>query len=179
MPNRHPRSRRWELPSKMPLLCASVLPECRLSSSVCTSKLRLLLNHRGFWPLSELLSSQFGIAAAPFCYYRNSFHAKLPKSIGNMSNLEVFDADAYSIDGEIPLKIGNLTNLYTLSVYQNDLSGIIPTTIKGLQSLQYLHQLMSKNHLAILLDYFQPSVLLVMCYDKQVTLSSYFLYSVH
>ncbi|XLR11082.1 hypothetical protein S83_039020, partial [Arachis hypogaea] len=62
----------------------------------------------------------------------NSFHAKLPKSIGNMSNLEVFDADAYSIDGEIPLKIGNLTNLYTLSVYQNDLSGIIPTTIKDM-----------------------------------------------
>ncbi|KAL4321591.1 hypothetical protein AHAS_Ahas14G0125800 [Arachis hypogaea] len=114
----------------MPLLCASVLPECGLSSSICTSKLRLLLNHQGFWPLSELLPSQFGIAAAPFCYYRNPFHAKLPKSIGNMPNLEVFDADAYSIDGEIPLKIGNLTNLYTLIVYRNDLSGTILTTIK-------------------------------------------------
>ena len=68
----------------------------------------------------------------------NPFHAKLPKSIGNMSDLEQFAADACSIDGKIPLEIGNLSNLFALSLYQNDLSGTIPTTINGLQSLQYL-----------------------------------------
>ncbi|XP_020969617.1 uncharacterized protein LOC110268054 isoform X2 [Arachis ipaensis] len=42
-----------------------------LSSDDFISKLRLPLDHRSFWPLSKLPPGQLGIAAAPFCCYRD------------------------------------------------------------------------------------------------------------
>ncbi|XP_052114940.1 receptor kinase-like protein Xa21 isoform X2 [Arachis duranensis] len=111
-------------------------------------------------------SNIFNMSSLSYLYLANNslsgnpFHAKLPKSIGNMSNLELFDADACSIDGEIPLEIGNLTNLYALSLYQNDLSGTIPTTIKGLQSLQYLN--LGNNRL-------QGTIISEICKIKQLS----------
>ncbi|XP_020964049.1 uncharacterized protein LOC110265415 [Arachis ipaensis] len=44
-----------------------------LSSDDFISKLRLPVDHRNFWPLSELPPGQFGIAAGPFYYYRLSY----------------------------------------------------------------------------------------------------------
>ncbi|XP_020978239.1 uncharacterized protein LOC110271589 [Arachis ipaensis] len=52
-----------------------------LSSDDFISKLRLLLDHRSFWPLSELPPGQLGIAAVPFHSYCRIELSGLPVAI--------------------------------------------------------------------------------------------------
>ncbi|XP_020985568.1 uncharacterized protein LOC107463414 isoform X4 [Arachis duranensis] len=49
------------------------------------SKLRLLLDHRSFWPLSELPPNQLGIAVVPFCSYCRIELSELPVAIKTIS----------------------------------------------------------------------------------------------
>ena len=59
---------------------------------------------------------------------RNRIH-KLPKSIGNLSNLENLLLNANQLEGIIPLGIGSLIKLSTLYLSGNKLSGNISSEI--------------------------------------------------
>nr|XP_027081086.1 putative receptor-like protein kinase At3g47110 [Coffea arabica] len=63
----------------------------------------------------------------------------LPVSIGNLSSsIEKIYAGGYKMMGRIPKTVGNLSNLRVLGLQENPLSGSIPSTVKGLQMLQGL-----------------------------------------
>nr|XP_033513124.1 receptor kinase-like protein Xa21 isoform X2 [Nicotiana tomentosiformis] len=66
----------------------------------------------------------------------NPLNAMLPKSIGNLSSLQIFEADGCNIRGHVPIEIGNLRNLSYLKLEDNDLTGIVPRTISSLKKLQ-------------------------------------------
>ncbi|XP_020975197.1 uncharacterized protein LOC110270363 isoform X4 [Arachis ipaensis] len=46
---------------------------------------KLLLDHRSFWPLSELPPDQLGIVAVPFCSYYRIELSGLPVAIKTIS----------------------------------------------------------------------------------------------
>ncbi|QHN96571.1 uncharacterized protein DS421_18g619690 [Arachis hypogaea] len=56
-----------------------------LNSDDFISKLRLQLDHRSFWPLSEMPPGQLGIAAVPFCSYCRIELSGLPVAIKAVS----------------------------------------------------------------------------------------------
>ncbi|XP_020970220.1 uncharacterized protein LOC110268421 [Arachis ipaensis] len=56
-----------------------------LNSDDFISKLRLQLDHRSFWPLSEMPPGQLGIAAVPFCSYCRIELLGLPVAIKAVS----------------------------------------------------------------------------------------------
>ncbi|KAH0701095.1 hypothetical protein KY284_015310 [Solanum tuberosum] len=66
----------------------------------------------------------------------NPLNAILPKSIGNLSSLQTFEAIGCNLKGHIPNEIGNLRNLSYLKLDENDFTGIVPTTISSLEKLQ-------------------------------------------
>ncbi|KAK4711001.1 hypothetical protein R3W88_005514 [Solanum pinnatisectum] len=66
----------------------------------------------------------------------NPLNAILPKSIGNLSSLQTFEAIGCNLKGYIPNEIGNLRNLSYLKLDENDFTGIVPTTISSLEKLQ-------------------------------------------
>ncbi|CAI9784716.1 unnamed protein product [Fraxinus pennsylvanica] len=70
---------------------------------------------------------------------RNPLNGILPASIGNISNLDFFEAGYCGLKGDIPKQIGNLSKLITLSLSYNDLTGSIPVELNGLQQLQGLY----------------------------------------
>lgn len=78
----------------------------------------------------------------------NSAHGTLPKEIGDLPNLEVFQGNGSAISGSIPPEIGRLTKLKRLNLdgfYDNldlggnEISGPIPREIGQLVNLQYLN----------------------------------------
>ncbi|XP_070019624.1 LRR receptor-like serine/threonine-protein kinase FLS2 [Nicotiana sylvestris] len=66
----------------------------------------------------------------------NPLNAMLPKSIGNLSSLQIFEADGCNLRGHVPIEIRNLRNLPYLKLEDNDLTGIVPRTISSLKKLQ-------------------------------------------
>ncbi|XP_055803541.1 probable LRR receptor-like serine/threonine-protein kinase At3g47570 [Solanum dulcamara] len=66
----------------------------------------------------------------------NPLNAMLPKSISNLSSLEMFYAEGCHLKGYLPNEIRNLRNQYSLK--DNDFTGIIPTTVSSLEKLQQL-----------------------------------------
>ncbi|KAM3284911.1 putative LRR receptor-like serine/threonine-protein kinase isoform X1 [Capsicum chacoense] len=68
----------------------------------------------------------------------NPLNAKLPKSVGNLSSLQKFEAVGCNLKGHVPNEIGNLRNLSYLKLEYNDFTGIVPTTISSLKKLQQL-----------------------------------------
>ncbi|PIN24396.1 Serine/threonine protein kinase [Handroanthus impetiginosus] len=69
----------------------------------------------------------------------NSITCYLPDSIGNFSSsLEQLDLTNSRIKGRIPKEIGNITNLALLYMDNNEFKGFIPFTIEGLKNLQVL-----------------------------------------
>ncbi|XP_016496750.1 uncharacterized protein LOC107815650 [Nicotiana tabacum] len=66
----------------------------------------------------------------------NPLNAMLPKSIGNLSSLQIFEADGCNLRGHVPIEIGYLRNLSYLKLEDNDLTGIVPRTISSLKKLQ-------------------------------------------
>ncbi|CAA3032127.1 probable LRR receptor-like serine threonine-kinase At3g47570, partial [Olea europaea subsp. europaea] len=69
----------------------------------------------------------------------NPINGILPESIGNISNLDFFEASECELKGGIPKQISNLSNLILLSLSNNELSGFIPYEFNGLQQLQGLY----------------------------------------
>ncbi|PIN24397.1 Serine/threonine protein kinase [Handroanthus impetiginosus] len=70
----------------------------------------------------------------------NSFSGYLPDSIGNFSSsLEQLDLGNSRIKGRIPKEIGNVTNLAFLYLDNNEFTGFVPFTIEGLKNLQVLN----------------------------------------
>ncbi|PIN19563.1 Serine/threonine protein kinase [Handroanthus impetiginosus] len=75
----------------------------------------------------------------------NSLSGYLPDSIGNFSSsLEQLDLSNSRIKGRIPKEIGNITNLAFLLMRNNEFTGFIPFTIEGLKNLQVLSLLGNK-----------------------------------
>ncbi|PIN24399.1 Serine/threonine protein kinase [Handroanthus impetiginosus] len=69
----------------------------------------------------------------------NSLSGYLPDSIGNFSSsLEKLDLSNSRIKGRIPKAIGNITNLAFLYMDNNEFTGFVPFTIEGLKNLQLL-----------------------------------------
>ncbi|XP_009606786.1 receptor kinase-like protein Xa21 [Nicotiana tomentosiformis] len=62
----------------------------------------------------------------------------LPKSIGNLSSLQMFEAIGCNLMGHLPNEIGKLRNLSSLFLEDNDLTGVVPTAITSLKKLQRL-----------------------------------------
>ncbi|XP_060195245.1 LRR receptor-like serine/threonine-protein kinase FLS2 [Lycium barbarum] len=68
----------------------------------------------------------------------NPLNAILPKSIGNLSSLQTFEAVGCNLKGHVPNEIGNLRNLSYLKLDYNDFTGIVQVTISSLKKLQQL-----------------------------------------
>ncbi|PIN15022.1 Serine/threonine protein kinase [Handroanthus impetiginosus] len=69
----------------------------------------------------------------------NSLSGYLPCSIGNFSSsLEQLDLSNSRIKGRIPKEIGNITNLAFLLMSNTEFTGFIPLMIEGLKNLQVL-----------------------------------------
>lgn len=66
------------------------------------------------------------------------FTGTYPASIGNLSNLEVFDISKNSFYGTIVLEMGQLSTLRILNLQANNLSGEVPQSIFNLSMLQFL-----------------------------------------
>lgn len=67
----------------------------------------------------------------------NPLNGVLPHSLGNLSSsVETIYAGGCKIKGRIPKTVGNLSNLVLLGLQENYISGSIPSTVKGLQKLQ-------------------------------------------
>ena len=70
---------------------------------------------------------------------------EIPESIGNLKKLNMFSLANCNLSGEIPESIGNLKNLTELSIFGCNLSGKIPKSIGNLTALTRFY--MSKNNL--------------------------------
>ncbi|XP_027081079.1 probable LRR receptor-like serine/threonine-protein kinase At3g47570 [Coffea eugenioides] len=69
----------------------------------------------------------------------NPLTGVLPVSIGNLSSsMEEIYAGGCKMKGRIPKTVGNLSNLRVLGLQEDPSSGSIPSTVKGLQMLQGL-----------------------------------------
>ncbi|OIT37040.1 PREDICTED: receptor kinase-like protein Xa21 [Nicotiana attenuata] len=68
----------------------------------------------------------------------NPLNTMLPKSIGNLSSLQMFEAIGCNLMGHLPNEIGKLRNLSSLFLEDNDLTGVVPTAITSLKNLQRL-----------------------------------------
>ena len=68
----------------------------------------------------------------------NNLVGSIPPSIGDLTNLELFDIQGNSVGGTIPASIGNLTNLVSLFLGGNQLTGSIPSELGNLPNLQFL-----------------------------------------
>ncbi|XP_022720377.1 probable LRR receptor-like serine/threonine-protein kinase At3g47570 isoform X2 [Durio zibethinus] len=76
----------------------------------------------------------------------NPLKGILPTSISNLStSLQYFFASGVNISGSIPREIGNLSNITIFDLSYNELSGSIPATIGRLQNIQGLY--LDGNHL--------------------------------
>ena len=73
----------------------------------------------------------------------NAFSGPIPPEIGNLTNLELFEARRQYLTGSIPPEIGNLTNLVGLFLNDqkgaNPLGGELPTAMGNLKKLMHLH----------------------------------------
>ncbi|CAL9088930.1 unnamed protein product [Musa acuminata var. zebrina] len=69
---------------------------------------------------------------------RNNISRQIPKTIGNLTNLEYLNLSYNNISGQIPEIIGNLTNLKYLDLSDNNITGAIPMTIGDLINLESL-----------------------------------------
>ncbi|CAL9088894.1 unnamed protein product, partial [Musa acuminata var. zebrina] len=75
---------------------------------------------------------------SPFGMKMNVSSRQIPKTIGNLTNLEYLNLSYNNITGAIPIAIGDLINLESLILWENKISGQIPETIGNLTNLKYL-----------------------------------------
>src|SRR5699024_5461670 len=75
--------------------------------------------------------------------HTNAFSGDIPSTIGNLKNLELFEARSQQFTGTIPETIGNMTNLKYLYLDnprgENLLGGPIPISIRKLTKLVHLY----------------------------------------
>ncbi|KAF3678997.1 putative LRR receptor-like serine/threonine-protein kinase-like [Capsicum annuum] len=76
----------------------------------------------------------------------NPPNTMLPKSIGNLSSLELFRAAGCKLKGHLPNEVWNLRNLSILDLDGNDSTGIVPAIISSLENLQRLS--LGKNRIS-------------------------------
>ena len=114
----------------------------RLTSNNLGRDLDFLMTLRNYTKMEEL-----GIDA-------NQLKGVLPNSIGNLSTLNLIDANFFffflslslslnllynSFSGKLPVELGNLKNINSLDVFENNLSYEIPATIENCLNLENLH----------------------------------------
>ena len=80
----------------------------------------------------EILPSEKGVNI-----FNNQIHGYIPHTIGNLTQLESFNAGYNQLEGEIPESIGNLFNLERLWLNYSNLSGQIPSSICNLNMLNW------------------------------------------
>ncbi|KAL4271336.1 hypothetical protein GQ457_13G030240 [Hibiscus cannabinus] len=68
----------------------------------------------------------------------NKLYGKLPRRIGNMSNLKKLALSNNSFEGSIPMEFCNLNQLVLLDLSQNNLSGSIPSCFNP-QFIEHVH----------------------------------------
>ena len=69
--------------------------------------------------------------------YDNQINGAIPESIGNLVNLVSFNAGINQLEFNIPSSIGNLINLERLWINYNNLSGHVPYSICNLNLLTW------------------------------------------
>jgi RHS repeat-associated protein len=93
----------------------------------------------------------------------NNLTGKIPKSLGQLTKMQILRLQSNSIGGSIPAElmqatalttlhlgtnmltgpvpesIGNLTNLYWLGLYKNTLTGTLPASLFSMPNLEYLY----------------------------------------
>ncbi|XP_030534492.2 probable LRR receptor-like serine/threonine-protein kinase At3g47570 [Rhodamnia argentea] len=74
----------------------------------------------------------------------NHVFGEIPKTIGNLVNLEVLDMGNNNLSGAIPSDVENLQNLVFLILQNNNLSGVIPSSLQKMKKLLKLY--LDGNH---------------------------------
>ncbi|XP_030534649.2 probable LRR receptor-like serine/threonine-protein kinase At3g47570 [Rhodamnia argentea] len=69
----------------------------------------------------------------------NPIFGEIPKTIGNLVNLEVLWMGNNFLSGAIPSELGNLQNLTVLILCNNNLSGVIPSSLQKTKKLLKLY----------------------------------------
>jgi len=95
------------------------------------------------WNLSEPVSSWYGVGidkgkVVSLNLFNNNLTGVLPKSIGKLSHLRVFNIAFNSIEGTIPQEVVLLQRLQELRMGKNRLTGAIPENIGRLKELEVL-----------------------------------------
>ncbi|XP_059310896.1 receptor kinase-like protein Xa21 [Lycium ferocissimum] len=62
----------------------------------------------------------------------------LPRSIGNLSSVQMFEAVGCNLKGKVPSEIRNMRKLFSLMVGHNNFTGIASTTLSSVKNLQHL-----------------------------------------
>lgn len=76
----------------------------------------------------------------------NNLEGEIPRTLYNMTNLEVLDLHQNKLNGSIPPSLGNLTKIQYLDLSHNLLSGSIPSSIGNLENLTHFN--LSYNNLS-------------------------------
>ncbi len=69
----------------------------------------------------------------------NNLTGSIPESIGNLTELQMFNIDYNKITGKLPSSIGNLKNLEYFYINNNSLSGSLPKEFASIMDVENIH----------------------------------------
>ena len=95
------------------------------------------------WSKDRPIRAWYGVEATPdgvieIDVWNANLHGTIPRTLGNLTNLEVLTLKFNSLTGRIPHSLGNLANLRVLNLRDNDLTGRIPDSLGNLRNLEEL-----------------------------------------
>ncbi|XP_058219483.1 probable LRR receptor-like serine/threonine-protein kinase At3g47570 isoform X2 [Rhododendron vialii] len=106
---------------------------------------RLVLDDNGFGGMFPEAITNFSIRLSNVQLQNNKLYGSIPRGIGNLVNLQLFNVQNNHLTGEIPANFGKLQNLNLLVLGGNRFYGDIPSSFGNLSLLLNLD--LSENNL--------------------------------
>ncbi|KAJ7957318.1 putative Receptor-kinase [Quillaja saponaria] len=112
--------------------------------STLSSLEQLYLNDNDFVFPQSISNTSF-LTLSVLDIRNNHLVGKLPRWIGNLSNLQVISMSSNNLEGFIPMELCKLERLEYFDISENDLTGFIPPNCINSSFLKYVH--LGKNRL--------------------------------